>query len=78
MATLLLAAAGGALGGMLGGVGAMIGQAVGGIAGALVDQALLRSGSRPPARVSPISTFRARPRAIPSPASTAASASPVR
>jgi len=44
MATLLLAAAGSALGGMLGGVGAMIGQAVGGIAGALVDQALLRTG----------------------------------
>ena len=44
MATLLLAAAGSALGGALG-VGATIGQAIGGIAGAVIDRALLRSGS---------------------------------
>ena len=44
MATLVLAAAGGAIGGLFGGVGAMIGQAAGGIAGALIDQALIGSG----------------------------------
>jgi len=43
MATLLLAAAGGALGGVFGGIGAVIGQAVGGIVGNLIDQTLIRS-----------------------------------
>lgn len=43
MATLLLAAAGGALGGMLGGVGAVVGQAVGGLLGSVLDRTLIRS-----------------------------------
>ncbi|NLH80713.1 MAG: hypothetical protein GX458_07715, partial [Phyllobacteriaceae bacterium] len=47
MATLLLAAAGASLGGALGGVGigAAIGQAIGGVAGAMIDRALIRSGT---------------------------------
>lgn len=43
MATLLLAAAGGALGGVFGGAAAAVGQALGGLAGYLVDKALIRS-----------------------------------
>ncbi|MDK9698358.1 MAG: glycoside hydrolase/phage tail family protein [Siculibacillus sp.] len=43
MATLLLAAAGGALGGVFGSAAALVGQAIGGIAGYVVDRTLIRS-----------------------------------
>ncbi len=43
MATILLSAAGAAAGAILGPIGAMAGRALGGIAGAIIDQALIRS-----------------------------------
>ncbi len=52
MATILLSAAGSAIGGSFGGTflglsGAVLGRAVGGVAGALIDQAILGTGSAP-------------------------------